>query len=386
MLFTFAGGNGHFEPLIPIARAARAAGHLVAVAGRPAMTETVERAGFTSVAVAEGGSWPDVAGKTARLPLLELDADREDRVLREGFAGRIARRRAAGLIALAADWRPDLVVRDEIDFGAAVAAERLGIPHVTVLVVAAGSFVRPEVVAEPLHQLRAEHGLAPDPELEMLRAHLVLSPFAPSFRDPAFPLPDTAHSIRPAALESPVDTAAPAWIAELDGAPTIYFSLGTVFNVESGDLFGRVLAGLRDLGVGLVVTVGNGIDPVELGPQPAHVHIERYVSQARILPSCELVVSHAGSGSVTGALAHGLPLVLLPMGADQPLNAARCAELGVGTVLDAVRVSSREVQHAASAVIADPGCRRAAERLRDEGAALPTAAEAVALLEELVAR
>ena len=54
-------------------------------------------------------------------------------------------------------------------------------------------------------------------------------------------------------------------------------------------------------------------------------------------PALRLVVSHGGSGSVVGALAHGLPMVLLPLGADQPQNARRCAELGVARVLDAVR-------------------------------------------------
>jgi UDP:flavonoid glycosyltransferase YjiC (YdhE family) len=47
MLFTFAGGSGHFEPLVPMARAAQAAGHIVAFSGEPALAPTVEQAGFT---------------------------------------------------------------------------------------------------------------------------------------------------------------------------------------------------------------------------------------------------------------------------------------------------------------------------------------------------
>ena len=104
--------------------------------------------------------------------------------------------------------------------------------------------------------------------------------------------------------------------------------------MESGDLFQRVLAGLRDLPIDLIVTVGRDLDPVDLGTQPANVHVERFMPQAALLPHCDLVVSHAGSGSVLGALAHGLPMVLLPIGADQPLNAARCQALGVADVLD----------------------------------------------------
>ncbi|HSH81126.1 MAG TPA: nucleotide disphospho-sugar-binding domain-containing protein, partial [Herpetosiphonaceae bacterium] len=120
-------------------------------------------------------------------------------------------------------------------------------------------------------------------------------------------------------------------------------------------------------------------------PQPANVHIARYIPQSSLLPHCSLVVSHGGSGSVIGALAHGLPMVLIPMGADQPLNAARCADLGVARVLDAVTATPEAAREAAAAVLADPAYRRAAERLRDEIAVLPGPEHAVALLERLAA-
>ena len=98
MLFTFAGGNGHFEPLIPIARAARQAGHDVVFAGQPAMVGAVEAAGFAMVAT--GGATLGSAAK--RLPLLKLDLEREDRDLPDGFARRLARERAAAILALCA--------------------------------------------------------------------------------------------------------------------------------------------------------------------------------------------------------------------------------------------------------------------------------------------
>ena len=381
VLFTFAGGSGHFEPLVPIARAAAAAGHMVAFGGQSVMIPAIEAAGFTAFAMAGA----TLSATPERLPLLKLDAEREDRDLREGFATRLARQRCAAVLGLCEEWQPDLVVCDEVDFGAIVAAERLGLPYATVLVIAAGSFVREEVVGEPLNQLRAEHGLPPDPDLAMLSRYLVLSPFPPSYRDPAFPLPVTAHSLRPLALEAAQNDSAPAWVARLSGAPTIYFTLGTVFNVESGDLFERVLAGLRELPINLIATVGRQIDPEEFGPQAANIHIERYISQALILPYCDLVVSHGGSGSVIGALAHGLPSVLIPMGADQPLNAARCADLGVARVLDAVEATLESVREAVSSVLADPSYRQAAERIRDEIATLPAAEYAVTLLERLAA-
>lgn len=382
ILFTFMGRSGHFEPLVPIARAAEAAEHTVAFGCGPAMVPMVEAAGFTAFALGSG------TGRTLeRTPLRPLDGAREDREFRERFVREGARYRAPHTIELCASWQPDLLVCEETDFGSMIAAERLGLPYATVLVLAAGGFVRAELVAEPLDELRAEHDLPPDPQLTMLSRYLVLSPVPPSYRDPAFPLPATAHSLRPLTPSPTANDSAPPWLADLDsdGMPVVYFTLGTVFNTESGDLFARVLAGLRDLPITLIVTVGRHIDPGEFGPQPASVHIERFIPQSMILPRCRAVVSHGGSGSVLGALAHGLPSVLLPMGADQPHNAARCAALGVAQVLDPIAATPASVREALTTVLDDPAYRRAAERMRDEIAALPEPMYAVRLLERLAA-
>jgi UDP:flavonoid glycosyltransferase YjiC (YdhE family) len=376
-LFSFVGGIGHFLPLVPVARASEAEGHTVCFGCGPALVGAVEAAGFTAFSLGTGSASPP-----QRLPLRPLDAEREDREFRDRFARRAARERVLPLLALCTEWRPDVLVSDETDFGAMVAAERLGLPHASVLVMAAGAFVRREVVGEVLDALRAEHGLPRDPELAMLHRHLVLSPFAPSFRDPGHPLPVTAWSFRPHAAPA-AEARAANGSAPGPGVPIVYFTLGTVFNVESGDLFARVLAGLRELAVRVVVSVGPHVDPAELGPQPAHVEVRRYLAQETILPRCSLVVSHGGSGSVMGALAHGRPSVLIPLGADQPQNAARCAQLGVGRVLDPIEATAESVRAAASEVLATPGYRRAAERIRDEFAALPGPAHAARLLTRL---
>ncbi len=380
ILFTFAGGSGHLEPLIPIAQAAKDAGHVVAFTGRPLMVPKVESLGFAAFA-----SGSDRGLTPKKIPLVEIDAEQEIQAFGVGFGGRIARERARDILPLCAEWKPALLVCEETDFGAMVVAARLVLPYATVLVIAAGSFVRSDVVADPLNKVRAEHHLPPDPALAMPSRYLVLSPFPPSFRDPAFPLPVTAHSIRPFAFDGAVDDAMPPWSTRLDDSPTVYFTLGTVFPLESGDLFARVITGLRDLPINLVVTVGRDIDPADFGPQTSNVHIEQYIPQSSVLPHCDIVVSHGGSGSVIGALAHGLPMVLIPMGADQPLNTARCTDLGVARVLNAVKSTPEMVREAVSAVLSDPSYRRAAERMKDEIAAMPEPAHAIALLERLAA-
>jgi UDP:flavonoid glycosyltransferase YjiC (YdhE family) len=276
----------------------------------------------------------------------EVDREREQRELR-GFAGRLSRERANEVRVLCAEWRPDVLVCDETDFGAMRVAERLGLRYASVFTTAPGFIPR---------ELRAA-----------LRAHLVLSPFPPSLRNPG-----------------PAECFGTIAGARSDGARAVYFTLGTVFNLESGDLFMRVLAGLRELDVDVVATVGRQIDPDELGPQPARIRVERYLPHSDILPRCAAVVSHGGSGTVLGALAHGLPSVLLPMGADQPWNAARCEELGVAVVLDAMRATPADVREAVSTVLGDPSYRVAAERVRDQIRTLPGPEHAVRLLERLV--
>lgn len=381
ILFTFTGGTGHFLPSLPIACALTARGHQVVFSAQEAMLTTVQNSGFE--AIDSGGR--TLADPSMRGPLLPVDRAREERGMREFFAGRVARERAKGLLAVADTWQPDIIVRDEVDFGAAVAAERLGIPHASIIVLAAGGMIRPDVVGEPLDALRAEYGLTADPRAEMLHRYLTLVPIPARFRTPSDPLPATAHHIRPAVVDSPPLAQAEGgttldWLRQRSGRPTVYFTLGTVFHQESGDLFTRVLIGLGNLDANIIATVGREIDPAELGPQPSNVRIERFISQELLLPHCNLAVSHAGSGSVIGALAFGAPLVLLPMGADQPLNADRCEELGVGCVLDPLTAEPHDVTKAATSVLNSPSYRVAAKLLQEEITRLPTSDHAATLI------
>lgn len=368
VLCTFAGGSGHFEPTLPLARALRGRGHEVVYACQADLVPDVRRAGFP--AYDTGGA--TVLAPGLRRALVPVDRAAEEDVVRRAYAGTVARERAARLRALAAEWSPDAVVRDELDFGAAVAAEALGVPHAAVVVIAAGGFVRPDVVGEALDALRGEHGLPPD--TGMLERHLTVVPVPPGFRDPRHPLRGRTVHVRPA-----------GWTAERRPEPLVLVTLGTVFAQESGDLFSRLLAGVRALPVDVLVTVGPALDPAELGSQPPHVRVERHVPLEEVLPRCAAVVSHGGSGTVVAALAAGVPCVVLPLGADQPLNADRCVELGVGRALDAVTATPAEVRDAVAGVLQDESCREAAERLRAQAAALPGPERAAEELERLAA-
>jgi UDP:flavonoid glycosyltransferase YjiC (YdhE family) len=109
------------------------------------------------------------------------------------------------------------------------------------------------------------------------------------------------------------------------------------------------------------------------------------VPQSLLYPRCALVVCHGGSGTVLGALAHGLPLVLTPINADQPENAERCAAAGAARVIEPADLSPAAVRESVRAVLGDPAYKQAAARVQAEMAALPPLAHAVGLLERLAA-
>jgi len=381
ILFAFVAGRGHLEPLLPIARAAREAGHVVTFCCARSMAESVDAAGFDVVASSKPPAPPPThPGPFARGPLLPVDRAREERDLREKFALEGARRQAARLLSAASTWRPDLVVTDEGDFGTVIGAERLGIPCATVVVLLAGGMLRPDVVAMALDQVRGEHGLPPDPELRRMRGDLVIDPAPPGFRDPTDPLPSTAIRVR---LDDPMpSTGAPPWTPVRPGAAALYVTLGTVFNLESGDLLDRVLAAVGDDRGDVLVTVGDELDPATFAT-PAHVHVERFVPQSLVLPHVDAVVSHGGSGTVLAAIGHGLPLVLLPMGADQPWNGDRCSALGLGPVLDPVVATSADIRGAIDDALTTPTYRERAEGLRDALMELPGPAAALVAIERL---
>ena len=380
ILATFVGGWGHAEPLLAIANLATRRGHEVTFAGQASVVDRLGNLGFATVAVG-----PETVGPT-RLPLVAVDREHELRVIKNHFAGTFADQRAHELGVVIERHRPDVVVGDEGDFGAMIAAELHPVPRLSVSVIAAGLLTGPHVVGEPLRRLRHSHGLPMITTAAMLDGDGVIVPVPPSFRNPDADLPSTACLVRPPILDS---------VAILDSVGTsppqngrsrrrlVYVTLGTIFNVESGDLFARFIAAAGNLDADVVISVGPYIDPAELGPVPRHIRIESYVDHAELLPRCDAVVCHGGSGTTISALALGVPLVLVPMGADQPDNADRCAALGVGLQLDALTATPSELAAAIGAVLADTRYRERAGELATECRSLPPTGHAVDLIEEV---
>ena len=382
ILFTTTGGTGHFHPLIPLAHAATAAGHEVACAASPSLRAAVEAVGLRFLPAGfdrRGIPFDDLFPATRSLtgPTLGKFVSVEVRINTE------ARQMVPDLLRIAGEWMPDLIVRESAEYSGCVAAEALGIPHASVRSsYTTSSYGLRHVIGDALTALRADHGLPADLDGDSPFRYLHLAFEPPGFWPADEPLAPTYHLLRPVVFDRSGGEGLPPWVASLPPVPTVCATLGTFMN-RSTAVFAAILEGLRDEGINLILAVGRDIDPVQFGPQPGNVHTERYIPLSLLLPHCDLVVHHAGFSTVVTTLLNGLPTVTIPLGADQPQNARRCAALGVGEVIASDNRTPEAIREAVRRVFGEPSYRGKAERVRDEMAALPGPEYAVQLLERL---
>jgi UDP:flavonoid glycosyltransferase YjiC (YdhE family) len=382
VLITTQPESGHWHPLVPLARALDAAGHDVAFASTPAGCAAIAANGFRCLPVGTDESKTAVTERRARLADLAPE-DRASVFWSEVFPKVRAEQVLPDLLAVVRAWQPSVVVRDFLEFAGCVAAEGEGIPHAAVQVAA----WRPRLhslLIPPLDHLRESVGLSPDPDLAMPYRYLMLATAPLSFRGPASPLPPTARSLRPVVFDQSGQEQLPAWVEHLEVRPTVYATMGTVVNQAPG-ILEAIVTGLREEPITLIVTTGRDRDPLDFGPQQPNVHLERYVPQSLLFPYCDLVITHGGTGTVMAALGYGLPMVILPVAADQPDNARRCVDIGVAEAVTIDARTPETIRAAARKVLADPRYQENAARLRDEIQAMPGPSHAVALLERLAA-
>jgi UDP:flavonoid glycosyltransferase YjiC (YdhE family) len=261
------------------------------------------------------------------------------------------------LLPLVQRWRPDLVLHD--------AAELAG------PLVAAASDIRSvchgfgELVPEPSVRRAGEQmaplwedlGLAPDPYAGCYRG-LYIDIYPPSLQSSASTHVAEVQRCRPA-----------EGVAASGGL--VYVTFGTVWNVIDPGFRAAVDAASREAEE-VLVTVGPFGDPSALGAVPGNVTVERFVPQSEVLPRSAAVVCHGGSGTVLASLAHGVPLLCLPRGADQFANAANLDRLGAGlTLLGPDAVDRDALANALHRLLETPGPKSTAAALSEEIAHMP---------------
>ncbi len=381
MLCTCVPGYGHLHPMVPLAQAFQAAGHEVAFATEQRFCRRAEQAGFTAFPAGLGPG--RVAERTLALPGAgDLGPEDTWRFGALMFAAVAAPAKVPDLVAVIDDWAPDLVVHDVTDFAGPVAAAHAGIPWAAHSLGPMFPIEFSRLGAELVAPLWQEWGVTPGPLGGMFAsAYLDICP--PSLQSPDVDeIREVAHPLRPVVFDAVPGEALPTWVDQLAAAPTVYVTLGTLDN-EAPGVIEAAVEGLRQEPVNLIVTVGPNRDPAELGPQPPNVHVERYLPQSLLLPRCDAVVAHGGSGTTLAALTHGLPLLLLPQGANQFWNAQRCADLGVGARLLPGEVRADAIRGNLRGLLEQPGYREQARRIAAEIAAMPGPEEGVAVLEAL---
>lgn len=374
--------DGHFGPLLPFARALVASGHEVRVAAPTSYAAAVARAGLPHEPFADAP--PDVIGPImGRLPSMTVE-DANRTVVREVFARVDAQAALPALIRTVERWRPDLVLRESAELGSLAAAERAGVPHVHVCIgmhEVATTFG--EAVAEPLGELGVLAGLTEGRMASALAGETVLSQVPELLDHAAGQVPPEAHTFerfherrattngsRPSAWGDP----------EL---PLVYVTFGTVAGSipPFAGIFREALDALAGLDASVLMTVGRKVEPEDLGPLPPNARVLQWVPQEAVLAHAAAMLGHGGFGTTMGALAAGVPQVVVPLFAfDQAVNGDHVAAVGAGLTTP---IGTGGVEQAAAMLprlLEDPSYADSARRVATALHALPPPTDAVAVM------
>jgi UDP:flavonoid glycosyltransferase YjiC (YdhE family) len=326
VLFASLGAVGHTYPLIPLAVAAREAGHEVHFASGEEVHGALEANGLRPFRPAD--AFYEIYAED-----LEPELDR---------------------------LKPDLVIHEWGLPGAAVAAQRAGIPGLW------HGFGRlyPDGIGLELPTAGAPG-----------RPHLDICP--PSLQDKDFLATARRIALRPVPYS---ETSRSPGRSVSDTRPLVYLTLGTAFGTP--EQLTAALQGLASLDARVVVAAGR-IPPDRLGAVPDNVTVLTWVAQAELMPHVDVVVHHGGSGTTLGALAAGVPQLVLPQGADQFANAEALVAAGAAVRLLPAEVSSGAVADQVRALL-KPGCvqQDAARAIAGEIARMPSPDEVARRLPE----
>ena len=376
--------RGHINPTLPVVAELVRRGHSVVYHTTPALQAEVEGAGAT-VRLYAGG---DQALPDPPTPL--------------GYLENLARIALRVLPAVLADHghdQPDVIVHDAACPWGAIAAHELSVPAASSFTTFAfNQHVRSPTsgsrdlllaaLAHPIHSRRyAQARLAlgrrfnarqlPLLDLGDIHQPLNLVYTSREFQPAAEAFDQSYRFVGSSTGARPPDSSFP--IERLKD-PVLYVSLGTVFKADP-QLLRTFATALAPLGGTVVVSTGQ-TRPDALAPLPPNVFVRQTVPQVDLLRRAALFVTHGGMNSVNEAMYAGVPMLVVPQGADQPMVARRIRELGNGLTIrtqdvteGTVRARARELLHdeqyrsaAATMSIAQRkagGSRRAVDELED---------------------
>jgi UDP:flavonoid glycosyltransferase YjiC (YdhE family) len=195
-------------------------------------------------------------------------------------------------------------------------------------------------------------------------------------------LPANHHYAGPLLWDLPRET--PEFI-EHPGHSWVLIGLSTIPQPGDLDMARMAIDALRDEPGRILVTLAETHEREHLGPLPDNVYVTDYVPHSQVLSKCRLVVSHAGHGTVIKSLYYGVPMVLIPLGRDQPGVAARAAAAGVAEDVGREDQTPDRIAEAIRRTVHDSSYRNAAMRFARRLQADSQVERACRLIEELAA-
>jgi MGT family glycosyltransferase len=167
--------------------------------------------------------------------------------------------------------------------------------------------------------------------------------------------------------------------------PLVYVSFGSQISWQP-EIFTVVIEATRGLEVAVVLSAGDLVDTDFACGIPDHVVAVRYAPQTAILERAAAFVSHGGANSVMEAMDRGVPMLLIPVCNDQPVQAHFLARAGAGLSLDRRTLSTPSCREALAALLDPDGVfRRNARRVQADYRERDGAREAARLILELAA-
>ncbi|GAA3686232.1 glycosyltransferase [Nonomuraea antimicrobica] len=197
-----------------------------------------------------------------------------------------------------------------------------------------------------------EQGTAPLPDLDFIHEgdlNLYVYPEIADYVD-ARPLGPAWHRLDSSVRETEGDFTLPF---ERNDGSLIYFSLGSLGSSDV-ELMQRVVDVLATTPHQYIVSKGPLHEEIKLAD---NMWGAEFVPQTKIIPLCDLVITHGGNNTTTEALHFGKPMILLPLFWDQYDNAQRVDELGYGVRLSTYAFTDEELTGAVSRLLGDAELR-----------------------------
>lgn len=401
VMFTVSGWATHWSAMVPLGWALQAAGHEVRVLCPQSQVRAVARTGMIPVPVLDGlddtmrlrlqyyeealeGIWPypwlplhPITGAELK-SLDEFDIAHYREYAEPVFAARRASSFDAA-VAFARSWRPHLALHDPASLEGLLAARVTDVRAALCLWGPVGTHEPEHMRIVPTDHSRSfpRYGLG---EFTTDMIEYVIDPCPPSLAPPT-----RAHRLPVRYVPYNGCEPVPSWLLESPRGRRVCVAWSTALTPMSGPnscLLPELVAALRDAPYEVVVTATSR-DVAGMGDVPSTVRVVERLPLRLVLPSCDAVVHHGGSGSTLTSLWAGLPQFLPTFASEQTATARRVAGTGAALHVLGHLADRTTVRTAVDELLTDDSYRTAGRHLREEILNRPTPAEIVPRLERL---